>query len=60
MMQLKQIEAYNKEGQDTKDIQIESLRFVFKQIQDRPRFVSLHSRSAESKVLELLEEFSLT
>lgn len=50
---------FSKEGRDTKDIQIESLRFVFKQIQDRPRFVSLHSRGAESKVLELLEEFNI-
>ena len=50
---------FSKEGRDTKDIQIESLRFIFKQIQDRPRFVSLHSRGAESKVLELLEEFSI-
>ena len=50
---------FSKEGRDTKDIQIESLRFVFKEIQDRPRFVSLHSRGAESKVLELLEEFNI-
>ena len=50
---------FSKEGRDTKDIQIESLRFVFNQIQDRPRFVSLHSRGAESKVLELLEEFNI-
>ena len=50
---------FSKVGRDTKDIQIESLRFVFKQIQDRPRFVSLHSRGAESKVLELLEEFNI-
>ena len=50
---------FSKVGRDTKDIQIKSLRFVFKQIQDRPRFVSLHSRGAESKVLELLEEFSI-
>lgn len=50
---------FSKEGRGTKDIQIESLRFVFTQIQDRPRFVSLHSRGAESKVLELLEEFNI-
>ena len=50
---------FSKEGRDTKDIQIESLRFVFKQIQDRPRFVSLHSRGAERNVLELLEEFNI-
>ena len=50
---------FSKEGRNTKDIQIESLRFVFEQIQNRPRFVSLHSRGAESKVLELLEEFNI-
>ena len=50
---------FSKEGRNTKDIQIKSLRFVFQQIQDRPRFVSLHSRGAESKVLELLEEFNI-
>ena len=50
---------FSRDGRDTKDIQIESLCFVFKQIQDRSRFVSLHSRGAESKVLELLEEFNI-
>ena len=50
---------FSRMGRDTKDIQLESLRFVFGQIQDRPRFVSLHSRGAESKVLELLEEFNI-
>ena len=50
---------FSKAGRDTKDLQIESVRFVFKQIQDRPRFVSLHSRGAESEVLELLEEFNI-
>ena len=50
---------FSREGWDTRDIQIESLRFVFNQIRDRPRFVSLHSRGAESTVLELLEEFNI-
>ena len=50
---------YSREGQDTKDVQLQSLRFVFNQIQDRPRFVSLHSRGAECPVLELLEEFGI-
>ena len=50
---------FSREGRDTKDAQIESLRFVFNQIQDRPRFVSLHSRGAESIVLELLKEFNI-
>ena len=50
---------FSREGRDTKDAQIESLRFVFDQIQDCPRFVSLHSRGAESTVLELLAEFNI-
>lgn len=50
---------FSREGWDTRDIQIESLRFVFNQIRDRPRFVSLHSRGAESTVLELLEQFNI-
>ena len=50
---------FSREGRDTRRVQIESLRFVFNRIQDRPRFVSLHSRGAESTVLELLEEFNI-
>lgn len=50
---------FSKAGRYTKDVQIESLRFVFNEIQDRPRFVSLHSRGAESKMLELLKEFNI-
>ena len=50
---------FSTEGRDTRNVQIESLRFVFDRIQDRPRFVSLHSRGAESTVLELLEEFNI-
>ena len=50
---------FSRMGRDTKGIQIESLKFVFKQIQNRQRFVSLHSRGAESTVLELLEEFNI-
>ena len=50
---------FSREGQDTKDVQLQSLRFIFNQIKDRPRFVSLHSRSAERAVLELLEEFGV-
>ena len=50
---------FSREGRDTRNVQIESLRFVFNRIQDRPRFISLHSRGAESTVLELLEEFNI-
>ena len=50
---------FSRAGHDTKDIQLESLRFVFNEIRERPRFVSLHSRGAESTLLDLLEEFNI-
>lgn len=50
---------FSREGRDTRNLQIDSLRFVFKRIKDRRRFVSLHSRGAESTVLELLGEFNI-
>jgi TatD DNase family protein len=50
---------FSRDGKDTKDIQVESLRFVLDNIRNRPRFVSLHSRGAESAVLNLLEEFGI-
>ena len=50
---------FSREGKATKDLQIKCLRFVLQAISDRPRFVSLHSRAAESTVLELLEEFNV-
>lgn len=46
-------------GKKTKDEQIESFKFVLESIRDRPRFLSLHSRRAESTVLELLDEFKI-
>lgn len=43
-------------GFQTKNIQIESFKFVFKTIKQTPKFITIHSRRAESAVLELLEE----
>lgn len=43
-------------GFQTKDIQIDSFRFVFDTINKKPKFITLHSRRAESAVLDLLEE----
>lgn len=43
-------------GFQTKDIQIESFKFVFDTIEKKPKFITIHSRRAESTVLEILEE----
>jgi len=43
-------------GFETKNIQIESFRFVLNVIKNKPKFVTIHSRRAESAVLELLDE----
>ena len=43
-------------GFQTKDIQIDSFRFIFNTISKKPKFITLHSRRAESAVLDLLEE----
>lgn len=40
----------------TKEIQIESFKFVFEAIGNNPKFITIHSRRAESAVLDLLEE----
>ncbi len=43
-------------GFQTKNIQIDSFRFIFNTINKKPKFITLHSRRAESAVLDLLEE----
>lgn len=50
---------FSREGISTKARQIESFRYVLSHINDRPRFITLHSRKAESAVLHLLSEFSI-
>lgn len=50
---------FSREGISTKAKQIDSFRYVLSHISDRPRFISLHSRRAESTVLKLLDEFSI-
>jgi TatD DNase family protein len=51
---------FSPEAKETKKQQIESLRFVLSNINDRPRFISLHTRKAESAVLDLLTEFNIS
>lgn len=50
---------YSKEGINTKEIQIASLRRIFRLIKGRKKIVSLHSRRAEKKVFELLVEYQI-
>ncbi len=48
---------FSPQGHATKDIQIESFHFVLESLQNKPKFITLHSRRAETAVLELLSEF---
>lgn len=50
---------FSREGITTKTKQLQSLRHVLSHISDRPRFITLHSRRAESTVLQMLKEFSI-
>ncbi len=50
---------FSSQGIDTKAKQIESFRFVLQQLKGVNRFVTLHSRRAETTVLELLKEYHI-
>lgn len=50
---------FSREGISSRESQLASFRFVLQQLQASPKFVSVHSRRAESAVLDLLEEASL-
>jgi TatD DNase family protein len=45
---------FSAEGKATAAQQIESFEFVLQALKDEPKFVSVHSRRAEARVLELL------
>lgn len=47
---------FSPQGYKTRDIQVESFRFVLKTLADTPKFITLHSRRAEAQVLEMLRE----
>lgn len=47
---------FSREGIETKDIQVESFRFVLRALRGKPKFITLHSRRAEAEVLDILEE----
>lgn len=48
------------EGRATRDLQVDSFRYVLGLVHQQPKFLSIHSRRAEAMVLDLLEEVSVT
>jgi len=50
---------YSREGIHTKELQIQSFRFVLQQIGKSKKFITIHSRRAEQEVLDLLLEYEI-
>ncbi|MBI1830515.1 MAG: TatD family hydrolase [Planctomycetes bacterium] len=50
---------FSREGRSTRDIQLASFRFVAECVASARKVVSLHSRGAESAVLDVLMEFNV-
>lgn len=51
---------FSKQGLPTRDSQVRMFEEALRAIADRPRFITLHSRGAESEVLDALERHSIT
>lgn len=51
---------FSRKGNSTRSLQVESFRFVATCLSGVQKVISVHSRKAESKVLEILEEFRIT
>lgn len=47
---------FSRAGYASREVQIESFKFVLAALEDKPKFITLHSRRAESTVLSLLQE----
>lgn len=47
---------FSRSGIATKELQIKSFRFVLQTLKGIPKFITVHSRQAESKILDMLEE----
>ena len=47
---------FSRDGVATKELQVESFRFVLRVMRGMQKFITLHSRRAETAVLDLLEE----
>jgi len=46
---------FSRDGQSTKDKQFLSFRFALRCLQNRPKFLTLHSRRAENAVIDVLD-----
>jgi TatD DNase family protein len=46
---------FSREGRETRNEQLNSFQFVLRCLNNEPKFVTIHSRQAESAVLELLQ-----
>lgn len=51
---------FSREGKNTRTLQIDSFRFVANQLSKQKKITSLHSRGAETEVLDILAEFKIT
>ena len=51
---------FSPDGKATSDIQQESFAFVLRVLANQPKFISIHSRRAEARVLELLRQAKRT
>jgi TatD DNase family protein len=47
---------FSRDGLDTREKQLNSFRFVLRCLENQAKFVTIHSRQAESAVLDLLDE----
>ncbi len=47
---------FSREGLTTRDKQLRSFKFVLESLENQAKFVTIHSRQAESAVLDVLEE----
>ena len=50
---------FGKEGLATREVQINSFRFVLKEVQRTGKVLSIHLRKAEHKTMDLLDEYSV-
>lgn len=50
---------FSKEGYSSKEIQLKSFEFVLKNVQNKKKILSLHSRKAEKEVLEMLIKYKI-
>ena len=47
---------FSTEGYKSKETQIESFKFVLKTLENKRKFVSIHSRRAEAQILDILDQ----